>query len=170
LVAINDAIIQMSYATGSVTGGDSLYAAGIVIGGVAGINEGSINSSYAMGAVTGGKNSSAGGLAGICGDACTVSFSYSTGAVVGGAGSYVGGLVGYDASQSGSLNDTYWDVDTSGITDPSQGAGNIPNDPGIMGLTTAQFQSGLPQGFDPDVWAEKSTILDGFPYLIANPP
>jgi len=59
----------------------------------------------------------------------------------------VGGLIGYDGAQAGSLSDTYWDTDTSGVTNLSQGPGNITNDPGITGLTTAQFQSGLPQGF-----------------------
>ena len=72
--------------------------------------------------------------------------------------------------QAAGIADTYWDTDTSGITDPSQGAGNIANDPGITGLTTQQFQSGLPTGFDPKIWAEKSTINNGLPYLIANPP
>ena len=41
---------------------------------------------------------------------------------------------------------------------------------GITGLTTVQFQSGLPAGFDPAVWAQSPGINNGFPYLIANPP
>ena len=87
-----------------------------------------------------------------------------------GADTGIGGLIGEDDAQSGSLDATYWDTDTSGVTNLSQGAGNIANDPGITGLTTAQFQSGLPQGFDPKVWAEKANIIDGFPYLLTNPP
>lgn len=82
----------------------------------------------------------------------------------------MGGLIGDDGSQPGSLTGTYWGIDTSGITNLGQGAGNIANDPGITGLTTAQFQSGLPQGFDPTVWAESAHIDGGFPYLLANPP
>ena len=80
--------------------------------------------------------------------------------------------MGYDASGSngGSVTNDYWDLDTSGITDPSQGAGNIPNDPGITGLTTQQLQSGLPAGLDPAVWAEDPNINNGLPYLINNPP
>jgi len=55
------------------------------------------------------------------------------------------------------------------ITNLGQGAGNIGNDPGISGLATAQFQSGLPAGFDPSTWAEDSNITNGLPYLIHNP-
>jgi len=190
----NDEIIIASYATGEVSGnivgglvGDSnggaiadSYATGNVKiakykfygnvgGGLVGIDEsGAINDSYATGAVHGTSGSEAGGLVG--GNGAAINFSYSTGAVTGGAGSIVGGLIGDDGSPPGSLTDTYWDTDTSGITNLSQGAGNIANDPGIAGLTTAQFQSGLPAGFDPTVWAEKSRIDDGFPYLLANKP
>jgi hypothetical protein len=82
----------------------------------------------------------------------------------------VGGLIGDDGSQSGSLSDDYWDTTTSGITNLSQGAGNEANDPGITGLTTVQFQAGLPAGFDPSVWGENENIINGLPYLLANPP
>jgi hypothetical protein len=53
---------------------------------------------------------------------------------------------------------------------PVSGAGNIANDPGITGLSTAQLQSGLPAGFDPTVWGENANINSGLPYLLANPP
>jgi hypothetical protein len=75
-----------------------------------------------------------------------------------------------DQSESGSLTDAYWDTTTSGITNPSQGAGTPANDPGITGLTTDQLQSGLPAGFDPSVWGESANINNGMPYLLANPP
>ena len=117
-----------------------------------------------MGNVTGSND--AGGLVGDNG--ATISFSYSTGTVTGAA--TIGGLIGDDEAQPGSITDSYWDTDTSGIMNLGQGAGNIANDPGITGLTTAQFQSGLPAGFDPTVWAENANIDDGFPYLLANPP
>jgi hypothetical protein len=126
--------------------------------------------SYATGAVAGNGGADVGGLVGGDGASANISLSYSTGSVSGGTGSYVGGLIGFDTSQAGSITDAYWDTDTSGITNPSQGAGNIANDPGIAGLTTAEFQSGLPAGFDPAVWAENANILDGFPYLLSNPP
>jgi hypothetical protein len=81
----------------------------------------------------------------------------------------VGGFLGDDDS-GGGLSRDYWDTTTSGITNLSQGAGNIANDPGITGETTTQLQSGLPTGFDPAIWAENPNINGGLPYLIANPP
>ncbi|MGH6889550.1 MAG: hypothetical protein ACREHF_10180 [Rhizomicrobium sp.] len=41
---------------------------------------------------------------------------------------------------------------------------------GVTGLTTSQFQSGLPVGFDPKIWAEEANVNNGLPYLTANPP
>ena len=155
--------IENSYATGNVSGRNSSA------GGLAGANGSVIVNSYATGTVAG-KGGSEGGLVGGNGIDATISFSYSTGSVSGGTGSYVGGLIGIDDSPAGSITDAYWDTDTSGITNLSQGAGNIANDPGITGMTTAQFQSGLPAGFDPGIWAEKSNINGGLPYLLANPP
>ena len=169
LVDVNFGIVSESYATGDVRvlGVLNNPSAG---GGLVEYVDfyATVNNSYATGAVSGGDGSAVGGLVGT--NANTISFSYSTGAVTGGAGSTIGGLIGDDAAPAGSLDDTYWDTDTSGITNLSQGAGNIANDPGITGLTTAQFQSGLPTGFDPAVWAESSNINGGLPYLIDNPP
>jgi hypothetical protein len=172
LVGENDGgAIMDSYAAGNVRvnqdGGHTTWGGGIV-GNALG---GTISNSYATGTVSGKKNTMVGGLVGVVAvNGGTISDSYSTGVVVAGTGSYIGGSIGYDFSQPGSITNSYWDVDTSGITNLSQGAGNIANDPGITGLTTAQFQSGLPQGFDPNVWAEKSKINGGLPYLISNPP
>jgi hypothetical protein len=72
--------------------------------------------------------------------------------------------------KSGDLSSTYWDLDTSGVSDPGQGAGNVPNDAGITGLTDTQLKSGLPDGFDPKVWGSNPKINNGYPYLFANPP
>jgi hypothetical protein len=96
--------------------------------------------------------------------------SYSTGALTAGSGSTIGGVIGSDQSIGGDLANSDWDLDTSGIDDPSQGAGNIPNDPGITGLTDTQLKAGLPGGFDPAIWAQRSSINNGYPYLLANPP
>ena len=57
-----------------------------------------------------------------------------------------------------------------GILDPHQGAGDPSDDPGITGLTDAQLKSALPAGFDPNVWGQSSSINNGWPYLLANPP
>ena len=86
-----------------------------------------------------------------------------------GALTIVGGVIGYDYSDA-SLAADYWDLDTTGVTDPAQGAGNIPNDPGLVGLSDAQLKSGLPAGFDPKIWASDPNINSGYPYLLANPP
>jgi len=153
--------ISQSYATGTVGAEDA--------GGLVGLNQGTISQSYAMGAVAGGTRA-AGGLIGTnaAPSPSGVTQTYSTGSVTGPSGA-TGGLVGTD-TMSGSIQDSYWDTDTSGITNLSQGAGNVANDPGIAGLTTAQFQSGLPAGFDSTVWAEKRRLINGLPYLLANRP
>jgi len=160
LVGVNYGTITRSYATGQIVG----YLAG----GLVGNNYGTIGQCYATGGVEANGQAfyvSSGGLVGVSQSGTTIEDSYSTGKVGGG---FAGGLVGFDW---GSANtDLYWDTDTSGITNLSQGAGDPPNDPGITGLTTQQFQSGLPAGFDPKIWAEKSNIDNGLPYLIANPP
>jgi hypothetical protein len=58
----------------------------------------------------------------------------------------------------------------SGISDPSHGAGNVQNDPGITGLTDTQLKSGLPAGFDKKVWAQKANVNSGYPYLVDPSP
>jgi hypothetical protein len=159
-----------SYATGTVSGGS-----GAIVGGLVGENaNGIIENSYAMGSVSGGDDSFGGGLVGANSkgnenEFAVIDSSYSTGAVSAAGGSTIGGLIGEDLVGSGTTN-SYWDLDTSGIGDPSKGAGNIANDPGITGLTTEQFQSGLPAGFAPSVWGENPTINGGFPYLLALQP
>ena len=158
LVGNNYGTITQSYATGAITAPQ----AGGLVGGTG--NSSIITQSYATGSVT--ANNYGGGFIGI-NDSGMVSQAYSTGAVS--AGIDAGGLVGRD-NATNTFSNCYWDLDTSGISNPSQGAGYPPNDPGITGLTTAQFQSGLPSGFDPTVWAENSSINNGFPYLINNPP
>jgi len=157
---IDESLVSQSYATGVVTGGDGSY-----VGGLVGFSQESsdINNSYATGTVTGGANAFVGGLVGEFFNDATSESSYSTGAVTGGAGSLVGGFAG-DAG--GTFANCYWDTTTSGTDDGVDGT----NVEGVTGLTTQQLQSGLPAGFDPTVWAEKSNINGGLPYLINIPP
>jgi hypothetical protein len=165
IAGANGGTIEGSYATGTVsTKGQALSG---TIGGLVGLNGGTVTNCYAEGAATIVTTEYVGGLVGLTDT--TIADSYSTGTVSGGHGSYVGGSVGYDES-SGAVSDDYWDTTTSGIANLSQGAGNIANDPGITGETSAQLQAGLPTGFDPTVWAENPSINNGLPYLIANPP
>jgi hypothetical protein len=164
----NDGIIDQSYAIGNVTGGDGAKA-----GGLAGSNiGGGITNSYSTGAVTVGSNGFVGGLLGYNANYFGSGFlkqSYSTGAASGGSGSMIGGSIGDDQSAN-SITDLYWNLDTSGVSDPSQGAGNISNDPGITGLTDAQLKSELPSGFDSHIWGQSPNVNNGYPYLLANPP
>jgi hypothetical protein len=154
--------IHQSYATGSVSG-----AAG-GNGGLAGADDAAITDSYSTGAVSNG-----GYLGGLIGEKLsgfgTVTSSYSIGPVSH-AQYYLGGFVGLDGSPDGSFGDTFWDTDTSGVSDLSEGAGSKPNDPGIAGLSDAQLKSTLPDGFDPKIWGQSQQINNGYPYLLANPP
>jgi hypothetical protein len=59
---------------------------------------------------------------------------------------------------------------TSGVTDPSKGAGNRTDETGITGLTDAQLKFALPTGFDPSVWGQNGAINNGWPYLLGNTP
>ena len=162
--------VSQSYATGSVLTDVSSFAGGLV-----GWSEqdSAVLESYALGAVTGRKNSHVGGLVGDnrFNHAPSIAQAYSTGAVSatgGGTRLLVGGSIGFDKTMS--VQSSYWDLDASGISDPSQGAGSPANDPGITGLSDAALKSGLPSGFDPGVWGSNPAINGGLPYLLALPP
>ncbi len=163
LVGESYGVISNSYSTGNVSGRHAGE-----LGGLVGISSGAITNSYATGNLAAGPGAAVGGLVGH--NYAPISDSYSTGEVSGGNKKTRGGLIGFDEAPDGSLSDTYWDTDTSGIVALSQGAGNIPNDPGIAGLSTTQLQAGLPAGFDPQIWMESKKLENGLPFLIANPP
>lgn len=169
LVGFNDNTVLQSFSTGSVTGTGASY-----VGGLGGENRGIIKDSYATGAVTGPSGGSAGGLIGhdmdIQGATDAVSASYSTGFVTGSTADALGGSVGIDQSHTGTFVHIYWDTDTSGVTNLSQGAGNIADDPGLTGQTTAQLVTKLPKGLKNSIWGEDPDINGGLPYLLANPP
>jgi hypothetical protein len=164
-------VIDESFATGTLAGHTNS-----VVGGLVGTTSmTSIANSYAS-ASTGSPNGDEGGLVGVNGDTQgnngLIATSYAAGNVQTPKRrkASAGGFVGIDNSAPGSIADSYWDTDTSGITDPSQGAFSPPNDPGITGENSVQLAAGLPAGFDPTVWAEDAPINNGLPYLIANPP
>ena len=171
LVAYNAGLISQSYATGRVKTWLGLETDA---GGLVGYNEagdGQILNSYTLGTVHDGQGNCCefGGLVGENGDGATITGAYAAGRISKNAQSHGGGLVGDDGSMPGSIANGYWDLD-KGISNPAQGAGNIPNDPGITGLSDAQLKSRLPAGFDPGIWGQNSKINDGYPYLLANPP
>ena len=167
--------ISESYATGSVTSAEVRTSAG----GFVGLGSyATIENSYSLGSVTTNLDTQIGGFIGGTPSDITIKTSYSTGMVTSGSKNidhirrkiFLGGFVGRDTADSRDVTDAYWDLDTSGVTDPAQGAGNIKNDPGITGLTDAQLKSGLPAGFDPNIWGQNPSINNGYPYLLNNPP
>ena len=144
----------------------SMRIGAILGGGLVGEAEGNLTlaDNYASGTVSGGggligKNSGPGGQTGN-----TIQRSYARGVVRMG-----GGVTGNDDG-TGTYASTYWDMDTTRIRNPAQGVYNIPNEPGVTGLSDAQMKSGLPAGFDPAVWGDNPAINGGYPYLLSNPP
>jgi len=124
--------ILSSSATGAVAGADSHQ-----VGGLVGYNFFSeLFFNTAEGAVSGGQDCSCGGAIGAdhSDGSHTVSGNLSYGTVIGGSGSVIGGFIGDDESL-GELSNDGWCTTSSGIIDPSQGAGNIANDPGISPFT-----------------------------------
>ncbi|HEX3653289.1 MAG TPA: hypothetical protein VHU18_10750 [Rhizomicrobium sp.] len=167
-----DGTITESFSAGSVA---ATHGSELTVGGLVGFNAGAIDNSYSVSLVReGGGNGGSlifGGFTGQNDSNGTITSSYAAGKIVtrDREATDLGGLIGFDASAPGSLADTYWNVD-KGVSDPSQGAGNVKDDPGITGLTTQQLQSGLPDGFDPKIWGSDPNINNGYPYLLANPP
>jgi hypothetical protein len=97
-----------SYATGSISGVDYL-------GGLFGKNSGTTPNSYATGTVSG-RNY----IGGLCGEnSGTITNCYAIG-TVGGTYSY-GGLCGYNTS--GTISNSFWDTETSGLTTSNGGTG-----------------------------------------------
>ena len=142
------------------------------VGGLVGTSAGVIRDSFARNRVVAGRDddgSAYGGLVGENEAGAQITTSYAAGPMTFKTAVQAGGLIGFDGSAAGNMKDSYWDLDM-GISDPSRGAGNIPNDPGITGLTDAQLKAGLPAGFDPEIWGSDPNINNGYPYLCANAP
>ena len=109
LAGSNSGEVTAAYATGRVV-------ADTEAGGLLGRNTGDVNVSYATGRVSGRRT--VGGLVGW--NSGDVKASYATGLVSGGR--IIGGLVG-DNTRGGTINNSYWDTDTSGPTTVSYGRG-----------------------------------------------
>jgi hypothetical protein len=132
------ATIANSSAEGAVSANDNSVVGGFIGNNVASGVEGQAAVNVAAGAVSGGTGCKCGGFAGVTAGGGQlggeISNAQSYGTVLGGSGSYIGGFVGYDY-ESQDIYDSGWCTTSSGITDPSQGAGNVPNDPGITPFT-----------------------------------
>lgn len=144
LVGENIGQITKSYSNADVIGqGD-----GFNIGGLVGLNRGDIEDAYATGAIDGAG--SLGGLVGqngtTLGDSASITRSYATGKIINSAGltDGVAGLVGIERTDAGvdeSVDiapDSFWDVDTTGQTDPGDSP-PFPS-PGV-GKTTTQMKT-----------------------------
>jgi hypothetical protein len=192
IAGINSGTISNSSAAGAVDGGSCCAEneADNTLGGLVGVNSGTVSSSYSIASVSGSDGDSGGGLLGS--NSGSISNCYANAAVYGDTGSTGGGLLDFNGGaianvysmgtvqaaapgglisrDNGNVTNAYWDLDTSGITDPAQGAYDPRNDPGITGLSDSQLKSGVPAGFDPNVWGQNPNINNGYPYLLANPP
>lgn len=122
LVGVNAGTLGHVYATGQVSAASGGYATG----GLAGENSGLISQAYATGAVIG--SDTAGGLVG--NNTGSIGQAYASGSVSGSSG--VGALIGNNA---GAVTSGYWnsEVRANGI-----GGGNAA---GALGLTGAQMRS-----------------------------
>ena len=165
-VANTNSSIEGSFATGAVktTAPECMCSAG----GLAGqfVSDTTVSNSYATGSVTSGTDSNVGGLVGYDGGGGTYQYSYATGLLTAGTNGVIGGVIGRGTSGP-VATDVYWDTETTGTSQPIGANGNAS---GMVGLSTAQFQSGLPVGFNPTIWGENASINGGLPYLLALPP
>ncbi|MFU8796750.1 MAG: GLUG motif-containing protein [Dehalococcoidia bacterium] len=116
LVGRSEGAVANSFSAGSVTGRNG-------VGGLIGENGGTVGDSYSAATVVG--DDQVGGLVGVnyydafyAPGAGTISRCYSIGKVSG--QSSVGGLVG---DNPGSVSDSFWDVETSGIGESDGGTG-----------------------------------------------
>jgi hypothetical protein len=170
MVGFNSGTIASSFAEGAVSARGGLAAAGGLAGNNSSVGGSAlIVNSYSRGPakIEGrreGSTALAGGLVGendyLLDHGGAIQDSYSVGAPKikrGYTSKYIGGLTGHSA---GPIDDSYWDIDTSGQTESAGG----------VGLTDAQLKSGLPAGFDPAIWGQDPSINNGYPYLLANPP
>ncbi|TGC09423.1 GLUG motif-containing protein [Methanolobus halotolerans] len=145
-----DSTIENSYSTCDVTG---RFDIGSHVGGLVGFNGKTIKNSYATGDVKSNGNG-VGGLIGTNGG--TIENSYSTGAVTG--ESDIGGLIGKNQS-GGTINNSYWDIETSGLT----------NSAGGESKTTSEMKNlGTYVGWDfTNTWKIHPSVNDGYPYLVS---
>jgi len=168
LVGWNSHILSSSYSTGSVSGGDN-------VGGLVGGNGhgGTISDCYSTTDVYGQRF--VGGLLGYNVDGATVTGCYAAGTVNGCTITgfrYYGGLVG--RSYQATVRDSFWDVESSGVSVSDGGAGKTTaqmmtiatyTDTGMEGLDTAWDIAALAPGQTDDTrtW----NIVEGqtYPFL-----
>ncbi|MDH4291654.1 MAG: hypothetical protein OEV56_03475, partial [Dehalococcoidia bacterium] len=158
-------IVAKSYSTGGVIGDD-------YVGGLVGDNQGSVSNSYSTGSVTG--EWYVGGLVGDNDSLGIVSNSYATGSVTG--YSFVGGLVG---SNWGTVNNSFWDIDTSGVSESDGGSGTTTaamqdiatfTDTATEGLDNPWNITAVALGETDDTFAWNIVTEQTRPFLSWQPP
>ncbi len=150
LVGYSSGPINNCYSSGNATGS-------VKVGGLIGISyQSTINNCYATGNAHG--SSSVGGLAGNLYGASS-SNCYSTGFIQGNS-NYIGGLVG--EGFSGSVSNSFWNVQSSGQTTSQGGTGKTS-------LEMKNIATYLNAGWDlSSIWLVNSHINSGYPFLINN--
>ena len=157
LVALNDTgdTIAASFATGSVTATtadtgtltNTAHAGGLVSH-----NKGTITASYAHGDGTvKGNKVVRGGFAATNASGATITASFSTGSHTG-TGTGTGATTasgGFTATQSGTVNYSYWDATTSGIADDTDS--NAPEGKTTSALKTPTTETGIYASWDVNV-------------------
>ncbi len=164
-----NASISRSYSTGNTSGGS--YCGGLV----GRSTYTTIDNCYSTGDATG-TNTQIGGLIGSCPEHTTVSNCYSTGTASG--ASSVGGLLGYNGGVAVSIDNSFWDTESSGNSSSSGGTGKTTaqmktlatfTDTDTEGLTTAwDFETNPNDDVaNNDYWDMdySGTINSGYPYL-----
>jgi len=153
-----------SYATGEVSGGNK-------IGGLVGYMDiPSVIDSYSTGNVSG--EESIGGLVGYNDDG-SINRSYSVGYVEG--DTYIGGLVGWNL---GNIDNSFWDIETSGINTSNGGTGKITQEMKDLATYTDETTEGLEESWDfvcnpynddgeENIWNLDGyhQVNDGYPFL-----
>lgn len=158
--------VSQSYSTGRVkengSGGGNM---GGLVGSAGNWNSTSytttISDSYSLSnvVVPNGANMAGGFIGSLWsnGGTSTISNSYSTGMVAVPSGGSIGGFAGQN---NGSILNSYWNTETSGIA--SAGIGNGTNS-GVIAKTTSQLMSGLQQDWSSGTWGINSTT--SYPYF-----
>lgn len=152
LVGVNSGSIQGSYSNVDVQ-------AAYVAGGLAGFNmEGTIEGSYAAGYVS--AYDGAGGLVGV--NESIIAESYAVGTVsIDAEGEHAGGLVGVNDEDSGTIGNSYYNVELLGEPASRSGYGT--------GLTTVEMtyaDTYVDADWDfGQTWAIDPLRNDGYPYL-----
>ena len=144
-------LIRYCYSTGNVTAETGAY---FNFGGLVGHNEGSITDSYSSASVTA-NDAGTTKLGGLSGGGGTVDNCYSTGAVSGSTSDK------YGLTANGTVTDSFWDTETSGISNGGEGTGK----------TTAEMKTQSTftnAGWDFDnIWI-MNTQGNGYPALRNN--